>query len=278
MRRNCFSTWKRESLFVTGVIILLVLLGCASAPKEKAVFPQEKEMYPAVYGAMLELYPKMPFLGIDFYNNNYRVGITGYALTTPLQYELTIKKNQAGELEYSYSKLILQDSSGMWKSSNAFGFYDYNGVTANFSAKMVEIANDPDKYNRYEKAAMADIKFVYTIMKNFTDLQFGDFINNYAKGSIFSISGNLSDVKESGKVINGVTYKYIVTLTQELGSSDSSFYFADKDYVYCRLYTNQDSVIRLSKTAALSVKGTLISASKGTIGSSLFLDIVDANP
>jgi hypothetical protein len=278
MRQNCFLAWKRETFFVTGVVVLLVLLGCVSAPKEKAVFPQEKEMYPAVYGAMVELYPNMPYLGIDFYNNSYIVGITGFALTTPLQYELTIKKNQAGELDFSYDKLIQRDSNGRWVKSTVFGFYDYNGVTAKFSSKMIEIVNDPDKYDSYQKAAMADITFVYSIMKNFTDLQFADFINKYAKGSIFSIDGRLSDVKESGKTINGKTYKYVVTLTQDIVTSGSSFYFANSEYVYCSFYTNQDSVIRLSKTASLSVKGILASASKGSIGSSLFLDIIDINP
>ncbi|GBU27785.1 hypothetical protein R84B8_01326 [Treponema sp. R8-4-B8] len=269
-------------IIAVGALIVFIVLGLASgATASKAtvkdVFPQEKEMYPAVYGAMAELYPNMPYLGIDFYNNVYKVGITGYALTTPLQYELNIKKNQAGELEYSYENLIQKDKDGRWVKLTAFGFYDYDGVTAKFSSKMIEIANDPAKYDNYQKAAMANITFVYSIMKNFTDLQFSDFINNYAKGSIFGIDGKLSDVKEFGKPINGTTYKYVVTLTQDLTTNESSFYFASRDYVYCRFYTNQDSVIRLSKTASLSVKGVLTSASKGSIGASLYLDLVDAN-
>lgn len=279
MKGNCFISKKRVSLFATVVAVLLVLLGCVSAPAavEKAVFPAEKEMYPAVYGAMLELYPNMPYLSIDFYNNAYKVGITGFALVTPLQYELTIKKNQAGELEFSYDNLIQKDSNGIWTRASAFGFYNYNGAIAGISSKMIEIANDSDKYEQFKKAAMADITFVYSIMKNFTDLQFADFINNYAKGSIFSIDGKLSDVKESGKTINGKTYKYIVTLTQDIVTSNSSYYFSTSNYVYCMFYTNQDNVIRLSKTAALSVKGILTSASKSSIGSGLFLDIVDVN-
>jgi hypothetical protein len=32
MRKNVFYTWKRVSLFITGVAVLLVLLGCASGP------------------------------------------------------------------------------------------------------------------------------------------------------------------------------------------------------------------------------------------------------
>lgn len=280
MKHDCFMSKKIVLLFAMVGAVLLVLLGCVSMSTtvEKIVFPAEKEMYPAVYGAMIELYPNMPYLGIDFYNNSYKVGITGYALITPLQYELTIKKNQAGELDFSYDKLIQQDSNGRWSNSNTFGFYNYNGAIASLSSKMLEIANDPAKYDHYNKAAMADITFIYLIMKNFTDLQFADFINNYAKGSIFNIDGKLSDVKESGKTINERTYKYVVTLTQDIGTSDSSYYFTTRDYVYCMFYTNQENVIRLSKTASLSVKGILTSASKSSIGTGLFLDLVDANP
>jgi hypothetical protein len=279
MKGNWFMSKKRVCLFATVAVVLFILLGCISGPTaaQKVVFPAEKEMFPAVYGAMLELYPNMPYLGIDFYNNNYKVGITGLALTTPIQYELTIKKNQAGELDFSYDNLIEKDSNGIWKSSNAFGFYNYNGAIADLSSKMIEIANDSAKYDRYKSAAMANITFVYSIMKNFTDLQFVDFINTYAKGSIFSIDGRLSDVKESGKTINDKKYKYVVTLTQDIGTSGTGYYFSNREYVYCMFYTNQDSVIRLSKTASLSVKGILTSASKGFIGAGLYLDLVDAN-
>jgi len=281
MKRNWFMTKKRVSLFATVTVVLLILLGCFSAPKavEKAVFPTDKEMFPAVYGAMLELYPNMPYLGIDFYNNTYKVGITGLALTTPIQYDLSIKKNQAGELDFTYDNLMEQDSYGKWNSSNAFGFYNYNGAIANLSSKMLEIANDSAKYDRYKSAAMANITFVYSIMKNFTDLQFVDFINTYAKGSIFSIDGRLSDVKESGKTINDKKYKYVVSLTQDIGTSGTGYYFSNREYVHCTFYTNQDSVIRLSKTASLSVKGILTSASKSSLfGAGLYLDLVDANP
>jgi len=274
-------TKKRVSLFAMVAVVLFVLLGCVSAPTTmvKAVFPTDKEMFPAVYGAMSELYPNMPYLGIDFYNNTYKVGITGLALTTPLQYELTIKKTQTGELDFSYDKLMEKDSNGKWNSSNAFGFYNYNGAIATLSSKIHEIANDSAKYDRYKNAAMADITFVYSIMKNFTDLQFVDFINTYAKGSVFSIDGKLSDVRESGKTINDKKYKYVVTLTQDISTGGTSYYISDLEYVYCMFYTNQDSVIRLSKTASLSVKGILTSASKSTLFSGgLYLDLVDANP
>lgn len=270
-------------IIAIGAYVVFIVLGLASATtsgttEEKDAFPAEKEIYPAVYGAMIELYPKMPYLGIDFYNNAYKVGITGFDLTFPLQYELTILKSQAGELDYSYANLIERDSKGVWRPSKSFGFYNYKDVIAGFSSKILEIANDSEKYELYKKAAMADITFVYSIMKNFTDLQFSDFINNYAKGSIFNIDGKISDVRESGRTINEKTYKYAVTLTQDIVTGGSSYYFSTQDYVYCTFYTNQDSVIRLSKTASLSVKGILTSASRSSLGAGLSLDIVDANP
>jgi hypothetical protein len=272
----------KKGFFMAAIVAvtLLAFAGCASAPAAKQAYPTGTELYPAIYGTFSELYPNAKYLDIDFYNNSYTLtGITGYALTTPLSYDMTVRLSQTGEIDISYANLYMQDpNTRRWSKGEAFGFYNYNKAVSDITSKMIAIANDSAEFNRNEKAAMADIKFVYAIMKNFTELAFGDFIEKYAKGSIFSINGPISDVKESGKVINGTTYKYIVTLTENLADKSSDFFFSSLlgDYVYCRFYTNQEDVIRLSKTAVLSVNGALIGASKGSIGASLYLDMVDA--
>ena len=125
---------------------------------------------------------------------------------------------------------------------------------------------------------MADIKFVYIIMKDFTGLAFRDFIDNYAKGSIFSISGPIANVREANRQINGSTYKYAVTLTQRLRESNSGYVSTLlSEYVYCTFYTNKDEVIRLNRSATLSVNGTLVGASQSTIETGISLELVDAN-
>jgi hypothetical protein len=146
------------------------------------------------------------------------------ALSTPLSYDMTVRLTPNGEIDISYANLYMRDNNGRWGKSEAFGFYDYNKAVSDITAKILAIANDQAEFERWEKAAMADIKFVFAIMKNFTGLAFGDFIEKYAKGSVFNISGPLSDVKESGKTIDGTTYKYIVTLTQKLSEENSNYY------------------------------------------------------
>jgi len=263
-----------------AIVAFLSIASGASAPAAKTAYPTGTELYPAVYGTFSQLYPNARYLNIDFYNNSYTLtGITGMALTTPLSYDMTIRLTPNGELDISYSNLYMKDSkTGRWGKSEAFGMYDYNKAVSTITEKMLAIANDKEEFERQEKAAMADIKFIFTIMKDFTGLAFGEFIEKYAKGSVFNISGPISDVKESGKEINGTTYKYLVTLTQKLSNENSDYYSSSllSDYVYCRLYTNEDSVIRLSKTSVLTVKGTLIGASQGGIvGASLYLDMVE---
>ena len=264
-----------------AIVAFLSIASGASAPAAKTAYPTGTELYPAVYGTFSQLYPNARYLDINFYNNSYTLtGITGMALTTPLSYDMTIRLTPNGELDISYSNIYMKDSSGRWSKAEAFGMYNYNKAVNDITEKMLSIANDKTEFERQERAAMADIKFVFTIMKDFTGLAFGEFIEKYAKGSVFNISGPISDVKESGKAINGTTYKYLVTLTQKLSNENSDNYFSSllSDYVYCRLYTNEDSVIRLSKTSVLTVKGTLIGASQGGIvGASLYLDLVEVN-
>jgi len=274
---------KKKGVFSAAIFIiaLLVLGGCVSAPVAKKAYPTGTEMYPAVYGVFTELYPNARYLNIDFYNNKYTLtGITGYALTTPISYDMTVRLSQSGEIDITYSDIyqMLDTSTRKWSKTDSFGFYNFNKAASDISERMTAIANDPATLDRYEKAAMADIKFVYTIMKDFTGLAFQDFIDKYAKGSVFSINGPISDVRESDKTINETTYKYVVTLTETLAEKNSEYFFSSllSDYVYCRFYTNQDDVIRLNKTAVLSVKGTLVGASQGSIGASLYLDLVDA--
>ena len=274
----------KKNFFWTAILIiaLLVLGGCFSTPaaKETAYYHQDKDIYPAIYGAFTELYPNAKFLDIDFYNNKYTLtGITGYALTTPVSYDMLVTLSDTGEIDIKYADIWMRDSNGRWGRSNAFGFYDFNSAASAVSAKMIEIANDPSLYEKYQRASMADIKFVYTIMKNFTGLAFRDFIDNYAKGSVFNISGPISNVREVNREINGNTYKYSVTLSQSLKEDNSSYFFSSllSDYVYCIFYTNRDDVIRLSRTATLSVRGILTGASQGSIGTSVSMELVDAN-
>jgi len=261
------------------IIALLVLGSCVSAPAAKQAYPTGTELYPAVYGTFSELYPKAKFLDIDFYNNKYVLtGITGLALTTPISYDMTVQLSGAGEIDISYANIYTKDTStGRWSKAEAFGMYNYNKAAADIAARMIAIANDPATLDRYERAAMADIKFVYTIMKNFTGLAFKDFIDKYAKGSVFNINGPVSDVREANREIDGKMYKYVITLTEKLSEESADFYFSSllSEYVYCTFYTNQDDVIRLSKTAVLSVNGTLIGASQGSLGASLRLELVD---
>jgi hypothetical protein len=273
----------KKNLFWAAILIIaaLVVGSCVSAPVEKQAYPTGTEMYPSIYGTFTELYPKAMYLDIDFYNNKYTfTGITGYALTTPVSYDMIVQLSQSGEIDITYANIYMMDpNTRLWRKSEAFGMYSFNKAAGDISARMAAIANDPATLDRYEKMAMADIKFVYSIMKNFTGLAFQDFINRYAKGSVFNINGPVSNVREVDQNFNGTTYKYVVTITENMADKSSDNFYSSllSDSVYCRFYTNQDDVIRLSRTATLAVKGTLVGASQGSIiGSNLNLDLVDA--
>lgn len=276
MKENIMSK-KRFFCAIILVIALLVLGSCVSAPVAKQAYPGGVEMYPAVYGTFSELYPNARYLDIDFYNNKYVLtGITGYALTTPVSYDMIVQLTSAGEIDISYGDIWMMDpKTRRWSRSEAFGFYNFNAAAVAIAAKMAEIANDAATLERHEKAAMADLKFIHTILNNFTGLAFNDFINKYAKGSIFNINGTVSDVKEANRTIDGTTYSYSVTLTQKLREEREDAFISSllSESIYCTFYTNQDDVIRLSKTAVLSVKGVLIGASQGAL--SLRLELVD---
>ena len=284
------------------IAALLVIGGCTSlftmnqtaAQIEKRNYPAETALYPAVYGTISELYPDARFLDIDFYNNSYVIsGISGMtkdpnaillsALETfPISYDLTIRVSQSGEINMSYSNIYVyraeDQGTGFSGRVNSLGTYDFNQTVNEISSRMLAIAGDSAAFDKYEKAAMADIKFVYIIMKDFTGLAFRDFIDNYAKGSIFSISGPIANVREANRQINGSTYKYAVTLTQRLRESNSGYVSTLlSEYVYCTFYTNKDEVIRLNRSATLSVNGTLVGASQSTIETGISLELVDAN-
>jgi hypothetical protein len=264
-----------HGIAIIGIVIaaFLSVASGASAPAVKSAYPGGTELYPAVYQTFAELYPKARYADIDFYNNKYTLtGITGLALTTPISYDMTVRLTPNGELDISYANIYQKDTStGRWSKAEAFGLYNYNKAVNDITEKMLSIANDPASLERAEKAAMADIYFVYTIMEKFTDLAFKDFIEKYAKGSVFVLDGPVSDVKESNTTINGVAYKYLVTMNKNLIEDDSLLSMISGKTIYCRFYTNRDDVIRLSKTSVITISATLISAFKGTFGLTLDL-------
>jgi len=267
-KKNFFSA----AIFIIAVLVLGSFAWAASPPKQ--VYPGGTELYPAIYGTFSELYPNARYASIDFYNNSYIItGITGFALTTPVSCDMIVRLKPNSEIDISYANLYQKDiNTGKWSKAKAFGFYYYNKAVSNITSKMMAIANDSAAFDRAEKAAMADIAFVYTMMENFTELAFKDFIQKYAKGSVFVLEGFVSEVKEYGKEINGITYKYLVAMNKALIEDDSFFSAMMGKTIYCRFYTNRDDVIRLSKTSVIKVSANLVSAFKSSSGS-LSLDL-----
>jgi len=275
----------KKSFFSVAIFIIAAFVLYASDPVVKqaypsgselypAAYPSGTELYPAVYGTFAELYPKARYTSIDFYNNSYTLtGITGSALLTPITYDMTVKLSSSGEITISYANIYQYDArTRRWNRANAFGLYDYKKAVSTVTSKIQAIANDSAAFSRAEKAAMADILFVYAIMEDMTELAFKDFIEKYAKGSTFVLEGPVSDVKEYGNAINGTTYKYIVTMNKNLIEDDSLLSVLTNKTIYCRVYTNRDDVIRLSKTSVTKISAALVSASKSS-GGSLILDL-----
>ena len=106
-----------------------------------------------------------------------------------------------------------------------------------------------------------DLGFVQAIVRNSTELAFKDFTKNYLQESVFTVTGKVSDVKEYGEEINGKTYKYLITLFQEPGESESAV-LSSLSTVYCRFYTNADDVIRVNKGSTTREKGKVVGMSK----------------
>jgi hypothetical protein len=269
VKKNCFY------LFLS---LAFLFAGCVSTqPVELQPFPAEKELYPAVYGAVNEKYPGSRFTDIDFYNNIYKLENTviydgGLLLK---RFDTVIKLLPTGFIEFTYENMYMQDSkTRQWTRTQGFLFFNWNNFASGITTKIVEIANTPTEYEKWEKAAMADIHFVYAIMKNFTGLAFNDFINNYAKGSVFVLEGAVSDVKEFNSEKNGIRYKYLVTMSQRLVENDTYLSSSFNNYIYCMFYTNRDDVIRLSKTSVYRISATLVGASQGSIGNSVVLELV----
>ncbi|MCL2440548.1 MAG: hypothetical protein FWD14_02285 [Treponema sp.] len=262
---------KKKS-FLLKAAALLVFGICALIPAAAQQYPADTAFYPSVYGAFSELYPNARYLSIDFYNNTYTLtGITGRAGLLAISYDLTVKLNQNRQIEFSYNNIYQRDANNRWTRINAFGMYRYNNAINAIRTKMMEIANNSSLFERFERAAMADIIFVNEIMKDFTDLAFTDFINNYAKGSVFNITGHISEVSEYNRELNGTRYSYQVTLSVNLSSPSDAYLSGIAPNIRCRFYTNNDNVIRLSRNSELSVQGTLVGATRMTGGVSLQL-------
>ncbi|MCL2175824.1 MAG: hypothetical protein FWB73_07250 [Treponema sp.] len=269
-------TKRGYSIRAITVIVMLIIGAFVVMPAAAQAYPSGVEFYPAVYGAFSELYPRAKYLEIDFYNNSFTfTGITGYSLLTPTSYDLKVQLKN-GKIELTPDKIYQKDlETGRWVRVRAFGLYSFKRASKVITDKMIEIARSESLMERHQRAAMADIFFVQTIMKNFTELAFQDFIDNYAKGSVFTMTGKISDATEYNRPINGVTYRYRIQLS--LNTDDPGDVYLEGFFpnVWCFLYTNDPSVIRLSKNIDYTARGTLSSASKS--GSSVVLSLVESN-
>jgi len=263
---------KKNILSRTILFLFMVFGVCVSIFAQEQTYPSGKEFFPAVYGTFSEMYPNARFLKIDFYNNSYTVtGVTGSRLGQGTSYDMTVRLTQSGGIETSYANTYGRGGrDSKWEFTNVGTFYNYKNAMSAVVKKILSVANNPNDFDRYEKMAMSDIQFVYTIMNDLTELAYADFIKNYVKDSVFNINGHVSEVSESDKEVNGATYKYLVSLTQRTEAGDdksSSYLLALRDVsVYCRFYTNRDDVIRLTKTSVMTVQGRLIAVNRSGMG------------
>jgi len=260
-----------KGLFSSAVIVIALMVSGAVHAQN---YPSEKEFYPAVYGAIAQLYPDAKYLDIDFYNNSYTLtGVTGISLLSHYSYNLTLRLQDNGEIDAEYSNIYsrVTDKSGKvkWERKTSFLLYNYKNALADLKSKILSIVNNETAYNRYKQEAMSDVEFLYPVVQNFTAIAFKDFAKNYLAESLLTVRGQVSDVKEYGKEVNGTTYKYYATITQNLiadSAKNSKIYLPKlpNRNLVCVLYTNSDKVVRMSKTAIVTVSGKVIKAERNT--------------
>jgi len=262
-----------KGLFSSAVIVIALMVSGAVHAQN---YPSEKEFYPAVYGAIAQLYPDAKYLDIDFYNNSYTLtGVTGISLLSHYSYNLTLRLQDNGEIDAEYSNIYsrVTDKSGKvkWERKTSFLLYNYKNALADLKSKILSIVNNETAYNRYKQEAMSDVEFLYPVVQNFTAIAFKDFAKNYLADSLLTVRGRVSDVKEYGKEVNGITYKYFVTLSQNLinksdSTKNSKVYLPTlaNRYLVCTVYTNSDNVVRMSKTAIVTINGKVIKAERNT--------------
>jgi len=262
-----------KGLFSSAVMAFALLVSGTALAQS---YPSGKEFYPAVYGAISELYPDAKYLNIDFYGNTYTLtGITSGSFLSNYSYDLKLRLQDGGEIDAEYSNIYERTTNKgktTWERKTSFLLYNYKNAIAALKSKIVSIASDEANYSRYLKEALSDIEFVYPIVQNFTELAFKDFAKNYLAESPLIVKAKVFDVKEHGKEVDGVSYKYLLTLNQALfdkksdATKNPKVYLAampDRNLVYM-IYTNQDNVVRMSKTSTVTVKGKVIRSERAT--------------
>jgi len=258
-----------KGLFSQAIMVVALMVSGALHAQN---YPTEREFYPAVYGAISQLYPDAKYLDIDFYNNSYTLtGVTGGSLLSSYSYDLTLQLKDNGEIDAEYSDIYLRttDKSGKvtWERKTTFLLYNYKNAIADLKSKIVSIANNEATYNRYKQEAMSDVAFLYPIVQNFTAVAFNDFAKNYLAESLLTVRGQVSDVKEWGKEVSGTTYKYMALLATNLvadSAKNPKIYLPklSSRNLVCTLYTNSDKVLRMSKTAIVTINGKVIRAER----------------
>ena len=256
--------------FVIAVAVFLVLQSFM-AEVCYAQYPTDKDLYPAVYGAIeSRVNGKIKgfnYSDIDFYNNIYTVNVRVTELGSKTRFDLIIKLEQDGSVDISYENVESYESkTKKWKES-VFTFFGWKKFASELSDKIYAIANNPKEYEKFEKASMADITYVYAIMSTFSALQFKEFIEKYAKNSVFNLNANVAEVSETDMEINGTTYKYLVNMTQTVSDADSP----ESAVVYCEFYTNRADVRNLRPGRVLKVTAILADARRGSMGKSITL-------
>jgi hypothetical protein len=211
-------------------------------------------------------------VNIDFYNNSFALtGITGSRLINYYSYDLTITLRDDGTVTTEYANIYIKTGkpSNPWQKTTGFLLYSYEKAMKDLIAKIVSIGKSEVDYKKYEQAAMSNVEFVYAIVKNLTDLAFNDFAKTYISESVFSVRGRVIEVKEFGEEINGTMYKYYVHIGQNFDDNMRSnvvFTGLGGDYMGCRVYTNRDAVIRLSKSATTTLKGKMVKMGRSLTG------------
>jgi hypothetical protein len=264
-----------RGFFASAAAAVLMLSGAAQV-QAQSKYPSGKEFFPAVYGAVAEVLPKAKYLDIDFYNNSFTLtGVTGGNVGGWFSFDLAIALKDDGSIDFKHSNIYMKGAgANEWKTATSFGFFfKPQKLYDDLRTRMVQAAGSDSSYDRLKKDALSDVEFVYAILQGFTELAFNDFRKNYIADSVFTIRGRVSDVEEFGKEINGKTYKYLVSLTQDLTDESANAYFTGlrSKYLFCRFYTNQDSVIRMSKTATATVKGKAVEVRRSSNGMALYL-------
>lgn len=237
---------------IISICSIILLCSCVTTPIKPAGYAGDLPIYPAVVQSLKK---HADLVEIDIYKDEFvsdYIEVVDFLLTK--RFKVLIKKEGRYIKATSVNMQLQEAETGRWIDNSVMLSFDTNKFLNDITNEVSAILSNSKRYTKAKNKTLADLSFIYLVMKDLTDVGRERWVNENLIGRDYNINLPLNGFKQNKNKSIKKPYVANFSCGKKLhGFYSTTFYlelYTDKDYAYVKInndVSTQGSLVEVSK-------------------------------